>query len=471
MTFQALVKMNSSAHPGSFRDPSGFLFFREGLLYRQINHEYSETYEHLIESGLYDKLVERHLLIPHEETSVQPATPETAYKIIVPEQVPYISYGYEWCFSQLKDAALATLTIQKLAMSHGMSLKDASVYNIQFHRNHPVLIDTLSFEKLPAGKPWVAYRQFCQHFLAPLALMSYRDVRLSSLLRLYIDGVPLDLASSLLPFRSRFSIPLLMHIHLHAKSQKRYASRHEPLEKKQRQISKRSLIGIIDSLTSAVSKLKWRPADTEWGDYYNATNYSQSALGEKGRYVADFLKTIEPKSVWDLGANTGLFSRIASDQEISTLAYDIDPAAVEINYLGCKERGEQNQLPLICDLTNPSPDQGWAHQERESLISRGPADVAMALALIHHLAISNNVPLSQAAKFLSRLCRHLIIEFVPKSDSQVKKLLTTREDVFPDYEQAAFERAFAEYFSQEEAVQIPGAERTLYRFANRNQDL
>ena len=176
------------------------------MLYRQINQEYRQDYETLIKSGLYERLIKDHLLISHEEVIVPPAEPQKVYKVIQPEIVGFISYPYEWCFSQLKDAALTTLAIQKIALDYGMCLKDASAYNIQFHEGRPILIDTLSFEIYSEGNPWVAYRQFCQHFLAPLTLMAYRDVRLSQLMRIYIDGIPLDLAGKLFPTsRSLFS--------------------------------------------------------------------------------------------------------------------------------------------------------------------------------------------------------------------------------------------------------------------------
>src|SRR5688572_30872509 len=189
----------------SFRDPSGFLFSRNGILYRQINRAYAEDYARLMDSGLYEKLVKAGLLIPHVEADQAPAEKEAAFKVIQPQRAPFISYPYEWSFSQLKDAALATLSIHKRALKLGMSLKDASAYNIQFVNGRATLIDTLSFEIYKEGEPWTAYKQFCQHFLAPLALMSHRDIRLSQLLRVYIDGVSLDLASALLPFNKRFN--------------------------------------------------------------------------------------------------------------------------------------------------------------------------------------------------------------------------------------------------------------------------
>jgi len=452
----------------SFRDPSGFLFKREGALYRQVNKQYERDYTRLMQSGLYDDLVSDGLLIPHEETAVPAAEPDIAYKIIRPELVPFVSYPYEWCFSQLKDAALTTLTIQKRALDRGLWLKDASAYNIQFYRGRPVLIDTLSFEAVREGEPWTAYRQFCQHFLAPLALMAYCDVRLSQLLRVYIDGVPLDLASSLLPFRTRLKFSLLMHLHLHASAQKKYAGTQvSQNQRPRRKMSRNALVGVIDSLETAVRGLKWEPVGTEWADYYSDTNYSRTGDEHKAAIITGFLERAAPQSVWDLGANTGRFSRLASRREIPTAAFDIDPGAVERNYQKVRANGEVNLLPLIMDLTNPSSDLGWSHQERSSLIGRGPADLVMALALVHHLAIANNVPLDQVASFFSACGEWLIIEFVPKSDSQVQRLLATREDIFPGYTREGFEESFGRTFTIVAAEAIQDSERILYLMQRR----
>ncbi|MBU0686370.1 MAG: SAM-dependent methyltransferase [Candidatus Margulisbacteria bacterium] len=449
----------------SFRDPSGFLFIRDDLLYRQINLKYKEDYDHLMSSGLYSALVKEGLLIPHEEIIPTEGMDDIAYKIIKPENISFISYPYEWSFSQLKDAALTTLKIQKKAIEFGMSLKDASAYNIQFKKGRPVLIDTLSFEKYKEGEPWVAYKQFCQHFLAPLALMSHKNICLNRLFQLYIDGVPLDLASSLLPFSTRFSLSLFPHIHLHAKSQKHFANKSVNMTR--RKISRLAFLGIIDSLESAIKKMRWKPMGTEWADYYNITNYSSTAFQQKKEIVANFLDKIGPTQVWDLGANDGFFSRIASQKGIPTISFDIDPSAVEKNYLECVANGEDSILPLLLDLTNPSPSIGWENSERDSWLKRGPVDAVLALALVHHLAISNNVPLRKIAAFFSRICFSLIIEFVPKTDSQVQKLLSTREDIFPNYTQPAFEREFGKYFTLELSEKVSGSDRVIYLMRKR----
>ncbi len=452
--------MTDGPHAASFRDPSGFLFHHEGILYRQVNRSYAQDFELLKSSGLYDLLVEKGLLIPHREVSLDLARTKDAVRILQPEPVPFISYPYEWCFSQLKDAALTTLRIQRLALKRGMCLKDASAYNIQFHEGRPVLIDTLSFTVYQEGAPWVAYRQFCQHFLAPLALMARCDIRLGALLRTHIDGVPLDLASRLLPWRTRLNPGLLMHIHAHARSQAKHQDRRQT--GKTTRVGKNALRGIIDSLKGTVAKLKWRPGGTEWGEYYDDTNYSDSALMAKRDHVGGMLDKTDSRVVWDVGANNGFFSQVASDREMFTVAADIDPTAVEQNWRACRQGGRSHMLPLVMDLTNPSPGLGWGHEERDSFLDRGPADTVIALALIHHLAISNNVPLDRLAQFFARAGRHLIIEFVPKNDSQVQRLLATREDVFPSYHKAGFEQAFAGCFEILEQVDIKGSERTLY---------
>lgn len=449
--------------PASFRDPSGFLFTEKDTLYRQVNRLYKEDYDYLNKSGLYKKLVDEGLLVPHKEVRNNLAQTDSAYKILQPTNIPFISYPYEWSFSQLKDAALTTLKIQKIALDHNMSLKDASAFNIQFFEGKPILIDTLSFEKYKEGKPWVAYRQFCQHFLAPLALMSYTDIRLNKLFQLYIDGIPLDLVAKLLPLRTKLKPSLLIHIHLHAASQKRYANKEIKKESVKKKFGRHSFLGLIDSLEGAIKGLNWKPKGTEWADYYEGNlNYLPTSLKHKADLVKEFLKIADSKSVWDFGANTGFFSRVASDQGIYTISSDIDPAAVEVNYKTAKEKQDKNILPLIIDLTNPSPALGWENKERESFLSRGSPDTSLALALVHHLSISNNLPLDYLARFFSGFAKNLIIEFIPKEDSQVKKLLTSREDIFPNYTYKGFETEFGKFFLIKKKTKIKNSKRFLY---------
>ncbi len=442
----------------SFRDPSGFVFRRDGALYRQVNADYARDLDLLWSTGLYDDLVQAGLMVPVERQPLDLAPEPGAVAVLRPELIPTISYPYEWPFGALKDAALLTLEIARRALEKGMVLKDASAYNVQFLRGKPTFIDTLSFEPYAEGEPWIAYGQFCRHFLAPLALMALVDVRLQSLLRTSIDGVPLDLASALLPGLTKLKPGLQMHLHMHAKATGGVATE----SVKKAHVSKTGLLATLDSLRGTVEGLRWEPKGTQWADYYGETNYTDAAMGEKRRLVADFLEGVEG-TCWDLGANTGEFSRIAAEKGLDTVAWDIDPGAVERAYNAMLP----GVLPLLQDLTNPSPDLGWAGAERDSLAARGPADVVLALALVHHLAIGNNRPLPDVAAYFARLGRRAVVEFVPKDDSQVRRLLASRRDVFPTYTLEGFEAAFGREFDIERKEPVAGTVRTLYRLVRR----
>ncbi len=441
----------------SFKDPSGFVFKQDNQIFRQVNTSYQENYDFLFKSGIYNELTKGNLLVSHEEITSS-KTPPGAYKILKPRPIPFISYPYEWSFSQLKDAALLTLHIQKTALKFGMSLKDATNFNVQFLLGRPILIDTLSFEKYQVGTPWIAYKQFCEQFLAPLALAAEKDISLIKLLQIFPGGIPLEITSKLLPLKSKLKPGLLIHLLLHAKSQKKYAA--SALPQKTSPFSLTSMLGLLDSLESVVNSLSWPISQTVWSTY--ETNLP------KQKIVADYLKFVHPKTLWDLGANTGTFSRLAASQGIFTVSVDNDPAVVEINYQQVKKGQEKNILPLWIDLVNPTPGLGWANVERDSLLSRPHPDCLLVLALIHHLAISNNLPLPILASFFARLAPSLIIEFVPKEDPQTKRLLQSREDIFPNYTIQNFEKEFSRFFQILKKSSISKSDRTIYLMKLKN---
>ncbi|MFH1289598.1 MAG: methyltransferase domain-containing protein [Patescibacteria group bacterium] len=455
-----MKKKINNIEASSFRDPNGFIFFIGSDLFRQINETGRQNFDFLTDSGLYQKLVEDKLLIAHEQAPEKITLSKNAYKIIKPQIIPFLSYPYEWSFTQLKDAALLTLKIQETALKYNMSLKDASAYNVQFIGCKPIFIDTLSFEKYKEDQPWIAYRQFCQHFLAPLALMAKKELHLNLLLRDFIDGIPLDLASKLLPPAAKLNFSLLAHIHLHALNQKRMADK--KIDKTKFKMTKFQMVSFIDNLRSAVENLKIKKYQTEWEKYYTFTNYSDKAFKEKQLLLQQYIKKIKPKSVLDLGANTGKFSQIASETGAYTIACDIDPLAVEKAYLESKKNKNGLLLPIIIDLTNPSPALGWANRERKSFNQRASADCVIAFALIHHLAISNNLPLHLIAQYFSSLGNWLIIEFIPKEDSKVQILLQNREDVFKNYSKNDFKKSFLKYYKIIDAKNIKESEREIY---------
>ncbi len=451
--------MTSKRLHASFRDPAGYVYRSDdGGVARAVTNIGKPNYDLLMRSGLYEALVTEGLLIPHVE--VQKDNDDTVVHL-KPEHIQYITYPYEWPMGLLQDAALITLRIQKIALQHGMSLKDASAYNVQFYKGKPIFIDTLSFEAYEEGKPWQAYDQFCRHFIAPLALMSKTDIRLQQLLQIYIDGIPLDLASKLLPMRIKAQPGIALHIAMHSRMQTKMATKNTP---RQYKVTKNSIIGIIDSLRRTIQSIKPPSIKTEWGAYYSATNYSESAIQHKADLVKKFAIQNDWKSVLDLGGNNGRFSRLLHDANITTVCADVDPMAVQENYRLTKQNKESLMVPICLDLHNPAGALGWSNVERTTLHERVAVDAVLALALVHHLAISNNVPFRMIAEYFAQFGPYLLVEFIPKTDSMVQRLLATRKDIFPDYNETAFIEACESIYSLIDKVPIEGSERTLLLF-------
>ena len=464
----ALKQMTTSARlPSSFRDPAGYIFESDGQLYRAVDRSFASEFDALISSGLYDLLAEKSALVSHEEIDATNFDLDhSVHCVLKPEWIPFISYPYEWSFEQLRDAALHTLKIQKSALKHGMSLKDASAYNIQFHRGQPVFIDTLSFEKKQSPGPWVAYRQFCQHFLAPLLLMRYGDLRINKLTATFLDGVPLDIASRLLPALSYLNPSVLTHVHIHAKSIAINSNTSISSKARTRGFSNNAQLGLLDNLYHCVQKLQPPKKSTQWGDYYSDTSYSEIARASKERLVGLIAKDLQPKVVWDIGGNTGEISRISSLSIPNSLfiCLDGDPLAVDRNYKTLRERREKNILPLVVDIANPTPPIGWGNAERYSLQQRGPCDLGLMLAVVHHLAITCQVPFHTQAKVIAQFCRSALIEFVPPDDVQVKRLLQNRPDFPYAGSQAEFLECYSRYFSLVDTQPIEDSGRTLHLF-------
>lgn len=470
----------------SLRDPSGCVFTLNGQVLRAIGKTYEPHYDQLMQSGLYEVLTARRLLIKHVELDntlelVAEMTPPTVSRsesqdlwlrsrIIKPEFVPFISYPYEWCFSQLKDAALATLEVQRVALQHGMSLKDASAYNIQFHNDSPVLLDTGSFEIYVEDRPWIAYSQFIRHFLAPLAVMSYCSLEMNKLLLCYTDGLPLELVTDLLPWKAWLNPSLATHLmgsNLARRSQFRKKESHKTsfVSPAKIRLPRAHLLALLDDLSNTIENLKPKTRQTEWNNYYQDNSYSDQSASDKHSTVVRFLESLKPSVAWDIGANNGYFSRLCAERGAMTISMDADVRCVEDNYQNNKKAGFKNLLPLVVDLTVPPPPSGWSNKERMDLPSRGPADVTLALALVHHLAIAQNIPLKEIAACMASFGKTLIIEFVPKNDIQVQRLLANREDIFTDYTTQKFEDCFSEYFKIEERHEIIGCDRILYQMS------
>ena len=435
--------------PSSYRDNQGFVFMQDRLVYRYVHPDYETHYTFLINSGLYDLLVNNGNLIAHEEITELNKFEFSEGRILLPRQVPFISYPYEWSFEMWKDAALLTLQIANAALQKGMILKDATPFNIQFIKGKPVFIDTLSFEIYREGKPWIAYRQFSECFLAPLLIMHYCHPDCNKLVIVYPNGIPMEVLVSLLPKRSRWNMNTLLHVHLQAK----ISGKKKNDTGKENKFSKQKLEILLKGLAGFVQQLLPRKIKTTWDDYYAETILGDEYLEAKTELVKSFISEIDFKNVIDLGANDGHFSlHFSSDKNV--IAADADSNCINELYIKNKKEGRANILPLVNDLSTPSPAIGWNNNERESITHRLKTDLVLALALVHHLAIVNNVPLNLIADWLQPMGTFLIIEFVPKSDEKVKLLLQNRKDIFDNYNLEHFKFIFAGkyHFLKEEKV-------------------
>ncbi len=445
-------------HPASHRDPAGFIFEHGEKFYRQVNKVYAADYDLLLQSGLYSRLVKENKLLAHEELKECIIENADGYKTLLPEQLPFVSYPYEWCFHQWKDAALLTLNILKISLGYGMILKDATPFNIQFVQGSPVLIDTLSFEKYDPTKPWIAYRQFSECFIAPLLLARHRSPELLKLFCQYPDGIPLHLLVKLLPFKSRLNLNTQLHIFLQASVK----GKQENEIKTKQAFSSEKLHRIVDNLLYFVRSIHAPAASGNWNNYYGETVLSREYLEEKKRIVEDWTNSLPVKTVLDLGTNTGHFAQICSAQGKSVIAIDADVECIDRLYKECKQKKTTNILPLCVDLSNPTPAIGWDNKERTSFPTRAKAELCLALALIHHLAISRNLGFSQIACSLGKMATRLIIEFIPKADPKVALLLKNRTDIFESYHELSFTNAFEKKFTIEKKQVLTNSGRILF---------
>lgn len=452
----------TDAHPASFRDPAGFVFVIDNVYYRQVNQSYAASYDRLMQSGLYDALTGKGLLVPHTEVAENLTGSPNRYKTILPRQIGCISYADEWSPWQLKDAALLTLRIQQVAMDHGMTLKDATPLNTQFEKGSAIFVDTLSFEIYDPSRPWIAYRQFCESFLFPLYLHRYWQTGTGRLVSAWPEGVPAAVTARLLPLKSRWNAGAWMHVFLQSQ-----VSARNPDDRKQKfDFSKTKLTRVIQHLQSLVSRLV-RPATNHsaWSNYYDGTILGKEYLASKEQLFREYIRDIEFDDALDLGCNEGWFSKILAEKGKPVIAVDSDWRCIDRLY-----RDQIPQiLPLCIDLSNPTPASGFRNAERASFNDRSPADLVTALALVHHLALDKNIPFSLIADYCRQLAKkYLIIEFVSLSDEKAAALVARKETPVVGYDTRNFETQFSRHFHIEKKNIVPGTDRCLYRMTIRN---
>ncbi len=456
---------SKNVHSSSFRDPSGYVFVDEGIIKRKINPIYFTPYNAIKSTGFFNQLFDNELLIKHKELSV------TEEEIIIqPDQIPFITYPYEWCFNQYKEAALHTLKLQKFALDHNFSLKDASAYNITYYDSKAICIDTLSLDFYEDGKPWRAFKQFIEHFYGPLLLAHYHGSGILKLMSHYIDGIPVKIIASLLPAKTKLNPFIFSNVHLLAKYDNKY-NEYQSSESKQKQtkLSKKGLQNIIKALYNQIKKLELKEK-SEWGDYYSKTNYTEATTALKSKIINAWIAKIKPNILIDVGGNDGTFVRAIESKVDMALVCDIDNNAVDMNYRQVKHHKESYIMPMVLDVLNPSPAIGFDNRERFSFMKRireFSPDVTLALALIHHMSLTGTVPFNKSASFFASFSKYLILEFPKVSDSLVQRLLSNKGDFkahFDWYNLKQFEDSFMPYFDIMDKKEITDSERVLYLF-------
>ncbi|MEJ3747649.1 class I SAM-dependent methyltransferase [Actinomycetes bacterium KLBMP 9797] len=457
--------MVARAEPASFRDPSGRVYYRDDQVFRGLGPKAAEDWRALAASGFFPRMVAAGKIIETEETEETEEAEETdGWAVVLRHaRVPFVSYPYEWSFSMLRDAALLHLEMLHEALAERLTTKDGSAYNVQWRGAAPVFIDVGSFEPAREGEPWAGYRQFCQTMLYPLLLQAHLGVDFQPWLRAAVDGVEPAQMRRLLGGGKRFRSGVLKHVYLHDAVQSRNArssTGQVRAELRDAGFSGELVKATVRAIEKLVRKLDWQPPASHWQAYQQTCSYSDEDRAAKESFVAE---SVHMGLVLDLGANDGTYSRIAARRADYVVAVESDPAVVDELYRKLRADGERRVLPLVMDLADPSPGIGWRGRERAAFGDRADADTVLALAVIHHLALGRNVPLSEVVDWLAGLGRRLVVEFVEPADPMARRLLANKpEGLFPDYRRDEFERLLSQRFTVERRVELPSGTRTLY---------
>ncbi len=471
-----------SFESGSYRDREGRVFYGDaGEVLRALSSRALGEWEALACARFFQQGMDAGQIVRTARIERPAALPEndgsTWAAFLKHETIPYVSYPYEWTFGMLKDAALLHLDVLKAALEENFTVKDGTAYNVQWVGCRPVFIDVLSLEKLHTGQPWAGYRQFCQTFLYPLFLQAYKGVPFHPWLRGSLDGITPAQCASLMSLRDLFRPGVFKHAWLHGwlEDSERVRETDVRRDLKRAGFDKSFSQILVAGLMKIIRRLTWDPPGSKWSGYAACNTYSSGDASRKADFVRAAVVERRAKLVWDIGCNTGDYSRIAAENADCVVAMDGDHLAVEHLYRSLREgqangtaardtatRGTDRILPLVSNFVDPSPNLGWRGQERKSLADRGRPDLTLCLALIHHLVIGAGIPLRELLQWLAALGTRLVIEYVGKDDAMVKQLLRNKRDNYTDYEPELFERWLRELFDVVRSERLESGTRTLY---------
>ena len=463
-----------SADPGSFKDPAGRVYRFSGdagdeRIVRGLSRAAGAIAVELLAEPFFAELVAggqvvKTTLLDCEDLHVRRVMEDRWHAATEHEFVDFVTWPYEWPFSMLKDAALLQLHLLETSARNGWLLKDATPFNIQWVGVRPVFIDVPSFVPWKDGEYWHGYRQFCSTFLTPLMLTAYLRIPFQPLLRSRLDGIPPDEATRYFYGLRRFKRGVLSHIWFPAKAESRVRRREgigRPARARRRQ-PKTLLFALLDSLKRLTGGLSYGPTRSDWSQYAGSHSYDASDFEQKKEFVRRHAAACRPGLTWDLGANTGTFARIAAEHSGMVVAVDGDQDAVDLLYREVRQGGPRNVIPLVMDLANLSPGQGWAGRERPAFDARRSPDLVLALALIHHMRVAANIPLPLFIGWLRSLDATCILEFVERDDEMFQTLLENKQEEYADYTAEHFESEVRRHFFVRDRLKLKGGLRELF---------
>jgi SAM-dependent methyltransferase len=459
-----------SVDPASFRDPDSTVLHAGAEVLRRLSPSAADDWRLLATTTFFRHRVGKGDIVATEEAQAdhrEVADEQTWPVVLRHERIPFVSYPYEWSFSQLQDAAALHIDLLLDALAEKMTMKDGYAYNMQFRGAAPVFIDIGSFERYRGG-PWAGYRQFCQTFLFPLLLQAHKNFSFRPLLRGQVNGVEPAQIRGLMSGMDLTRAGVLKHVALHSAVDARNADKGEGSRATADQLRESGFsdavaLAVAKKVGSLVRKLRWKPGDSHWTSYQQTSTYTDAERDQKAAFVREALSQRRAGLVLDLGCNDGTFSLLAQEHADYVVAVDNDEQTIDLMYRRLRAEGNRRILPLVVDLTDPSPATGWRSRERPSFLERAKPDVVLALALVHHLAIGANIPLSEVVSWLHSLGARLVVEFVGPTDPMAQRLLSNKPaGLFPDYRPEVFEQLLTERFEIERRVTLESGTRTLY---------
>jgi len=453
--------------PGSFRDPAAKIFYKNNKVYRKLNKTGVERFNFIYEKKIFQKSIENNFLISTkvlEEKEKSTIDLKIGDFILEHEKINYVSYPYEWSFNQLKRAAIFHLDFNLFLLELDATLIDASAYNIQFIGHKPIFIDVLSIKKYREGEPWKAHKQFCEYFLNPLILKSKKGVKFNNWFRGNLEGIDTDELDKVLNFFDKLSFNVFTHVYLLNKFDQKFKSKKTLNPVKIKHIPKKNLILIIKQLKKFIQNLKDYKSITLWDGYSTDNSYTKDDELRKKTIVQNFIKKNNFNLIADLGCNDGEYSELSINSGCkNVIGFDFDINVVDAAYQRAINKN-LNFLPLYLDASNPSSNLGWNENERKSFKYRSNFEAILALAFEHHLAIGKNIPLNELIEWLVKLAPTGLIEFVPKNDATVTKMLELKGDIFPNYTINEFEKNLSNISNIVSKNEISESGRTIYEY-------